>query len=214
VTEAEVQRHLKAALEEQLPTVIQQAYEKVCAEQSQVVERAREESDTQKQAELLLKDKREGRVWKWIVAPLMTVALGGGGFGIYQNRATEATVDDRVGELEEVIVGCKNGEQDTCPKEKKKQSVTGRVNTAEKKIDRLGELHFQQLQVIVDQGEEQRLKLDTMSPEAKAIPKPKSVEDAEEAVEAYEKLKQLKSDKKKAAEAASKGDAFAGIDEE
>jgi hypothetical protein len=212
LTDEDVQKHLREALDEHLPRVIEDAYQRVCAEQSQIVVREREESDVQKSAEVALKDKREGRLWRYVIGPLMALALGGGGVGIYQNRQTEETVDDRVGELEEVIVGCRNGEQSTCPKYKKKQSVTGRVNTAEKKIDRLGELHFQQLRVIVDQGEEQRQKLDTMSPEAKAIPKPESSKDAEEAVKAHEKLKRERWEKKQAAKAAKAGDPFADID--
>lgn len=217
MTEADIQKHIKQALDEHLPQVVGEAYRKACAEQSSIMEQERQENNKDHQEGLeklekvqARKDKREGRVWKWVVAPLMTLALGGGGFGIYQNKETEATVDSRVGELETVIVGCPNG--DECSKEKMKESVTGRVDTAEKKIHRLGELHFQQLRVIVDQGEEQRQKLNTMSPEAKAIPKPPSAEDAEEAVKAHEKLKRERWEKKNAAEAAAKGDPFAGIE--
>ena len=195
---------LRAALADVLPDAL-----------DVVVAREREASDEHTLAEVeserANRNARETRVMRWVIAPLMVAALGGGGAGMYQNmtapRNITDAVDKRVDDLETVIKGCPNGE--TCAPKAKAASLSGRVDNVEKRTDRLGHLHMGQRELVLDIRDELADKLDALSPLAADVKAPESLGPAREQVDAYKALKASK----EADAAMSKGDPFAGLED-
>lgn len=211
MTDAELREHIETAIREHLPGA-------VGSNLSAVIAREREESNKHRVAEVKdEKDERERRqrretnVMRYVVAPLVVAALGGGGFGAYQNLRTPGdiaeAVDARVDSLETTIKGCPNGE--TCTGKASAESLTGRMEKVEEKTQRLGDLHMGQRELVIDIRDELAEKLDAASPRAAATTPRESINKAREQVEAYKTLKAAKD-----AEAAmEKGNPFAGIDD-
>lgn len=206
--DVKVERALDAKIDAFVVAVADAAKERFAREQDVVVARERENSNATLAAARIA-NKAERRVWRWAIGSLMTLVMGGGAAGVYQSSRTPEIVGERVDRLETEIAGCTRG---GCTVEQKAASVKGRLEKAEKKIDRLGELHFQQLEISLDQGDELRRKLNAISDDAKTVPVPPSVDDARDAMNAYEQLKRKEAEKVQAEEENQKGDPFAGIE--
>lgn len=202
MTDAELKGQIQTALREALTAVVDRERE---ASDKHRVSEVKDERDARQRRE-----RREAVLLRYVVAPLVVAAVGGGGLGVYQNMQTPEDVtkaiDSRVDELETAIKGCPAG--DSCPKEDRAESLTGRVNKVEQKTQRLGNLHMGQRELVIDVRDELSQKLDAVSPRAAQVPEPESVKDAREQVKAYKTLKATKGIE----EAMSKGDPFAGLD--
>ena len=93
--------------------------------------------------------------------------------------------------------------------EKRTKKLERQQGTQAKKIERLGDLHFEQRDLILQQGDEIRDKLDAISPKAREIDEPDAVEDAREEVRAYKERKRMERPN-----GTRKGDPFWDIEQE
>jgi len=160
---------------------------------------------------------------KKIAAWVLGVALPGGGgaywrYGpepaaVVEPKDVKDAVDKRVGALEEAINGCQaemdaEGSPVECSPEEQKASVRGTSDMANKKADRLGDLHFDQRSLILDVRGEIVDKLDARTGQEKRDVKvPPSVEVAKDQVKAWKQRKE----QERMQESLNKGDPFADL---
>lgn len=132
---------------------------------------------------------------------------------VVQPADVKDAVDLRVGALEKSINGCAttfgaNGEPVACSEEEQETSVKHTSEMADKKAERLGDLHFDQRGLILDIRQENIDKLNAKTgAEKRAIGMPPSVELAEKQVEAYRNRK----NREKMEESLKIGDPFADL---
>lgn len=150
----------------------------------------------------LREDAKRKSALKAVLAVL--ASLGTAGWGSYELvvRPRETAEASRM----QVIDRALHGDPAASDPDDKK-GLAGRLNSAEQRIERLGDLHFDQRSLILDVRQELADKLDAVSPRARNVPPSESVEEAQRQVEAYRSRKRAKD----ADEALRKGDPFSGI---
>lgn len=186
-------------------------------------QKKREEEAASSQADVDFLEDQTWRRRRKIIAWALGI-LGSSGVGAYfqcaptpavviQPKDVMDTVDVRVGALEKSINGCESkrnakGVLKDCSPEEKKASVKHTSEMADKKADRLGDLHFDQRGLILDIRQENIDKLNARTgAEKRAVKTPPSVDLAVEQVEAYRKRK----NREKMEESLKKGDPFADL---
>ncbi len=178
-------------------------------------------ADSQADANFLngTKWRRRKKIAVWALGILSTSCVGAyfkfapEPAAVVEPKDVKDAVDTRVGALEEAINGC-HTEMDTegkpveCSEEEQKGSIRVTSDMANKKADRLGDLHFDQRGLILDIRGEIIEKLDARTGQEKRDVKvPDSVGVAEEQVEAWRNRKA----QEKMRESLSKGDPFADL---
>lgn len=163
--------------------------------------------------------RRRRKVAIWIVG-ILASGIGGAYLkfapepvAVVRPKDVKDTVDVRVGALEKSINGCETkldakGALVACSEEEQKASVKHTSEMADKKADRLGDLHFDQRGLILDIRQETIDKLDAKTvKEKRAVKEPPSVGLARDQVDAYKKRK----NREKMEESLKKGDPFADL---
>lgn len=133
-------------------------------------------------------------IYRRIVYPLIGLVGAGITYGTYRLAVPTGAVEPA--EVQATVKASSSNVQD-------------RVERNERKIRRLGDLHFKQRKLILDQGDEIREKLDAISPAAAEIPQPEEVKEARAQVEAWEQRKRVE----RSTNDLKQGDPFAGLEE-
>lgn len=172
----------------------------------------------------VLSKKRRKKFWGWFFG-VMLPALPASWYGYVQLAPTpeppepvvepvdvKREVETRVGGLEKTINGCESktgddGKVVACTTEEEETSVKHTSEQADKKANRLGDLHFEQQRLMVDQYDAIRAAQNATDRRARKVKDPPSMDDARDQLKAYDELKA----RKKLDAALKKGDPFDGI---
>ena len=181
-----------------------------------------EDAETSQAADDFLstdKWRRRRKVAIWALGILGTSGVGAyfklapEPVAVVESKDVKEAVDTRVGALEEAINGCHaevdaEGSPVECSEEEQKGSIRVTSDMANKKADRLGDLHFDQRGLILDIRQEAIDRQDARTnAEKRAVTVPDSVGVAEEQVKAWRNRKA----QEKMQESLSKGDPFADL---
>jgi len=185
--------HSEDALTKSLTETIRKAIEN---ERERIYLELASEQDVRAHA----KKKSTTRIGAMILTSLLTA-----GWGSYELilRPRETAEVKRTEMLDRAIYGNPEGQ-----KKEEKRGLVGRLDSAEQRIERLGDLHFDQRSLILDVRQELADKLDAVSPRARNVSPADSVEEAQRQVDAYRKRQRAK----EADAALRKGDPFSGIE--
>lgn len=140
---------------------------------------------------------KQVKTQRWLLRMIWGVfatLLGGGtlaGIQIAQQPGrVQQTIDHRVGDLEETLSGCRNG--DECADGAKAQSVQGRLGNVEERTERLGHAVVEEQVRGVDSTNYLADKLDAVNPAYRdAVPKPATLQAAERKVESIKRQRRV-----------------------
>ena len=135
---------------------------------------------------------------RYVLAPVLTTVMGGGGVLGYLQATDQSPPEVKAEDVQETV-------------DKRVEDLERRQAVQVQRVRRLADLHYETLELILDQGDEQNDKLDAIADKLRVredIPEPDTVHEAREEVRAYKRRRQ-----REGRPASVKGDPFAGIDD-